>query len=107
MNEQLQCWWEIEVDYIVKERDIDTTGSQVSDYQKVHLLLSEQCQPLFTGALVHGTIYEGALEASLDRKLIHILHMIACGPEDDGLLVGIRILNQLPHDIHQGSCLFT
>ena len=41
MNEQLQCWREIEVDDIVKEWDIDTTGSQVSDYQKVHLLLSE------------------------------------------------------------------
>ena len=95
------------MDDIVKERDVDTTGSQVSDYQKVDLLLSKQCQPLFTGTLVHGTIDEGALEASLDRKLIHILHMIARGSKDDGLLVGIRILNQLSHDVHQSSCLFS
>lgn len=94
------------MDDIIKEGDIDTTGSQVSDNQEVHLLLSKQCQPLLTSALVHSAIDEGALEASLDRKLIHILHMIACSPEDDGLLVGIRILNQLSHYVHQSSCLF-
>ena len=95
------------MDDIIKEWDIDTTGSQVSDYQEVHFLESEQCQPLFTGALVHSTIDEGALEASPDCKLIHILHMIACSPEDDSLLIGVRKLHQLSHNVHQSSCLFS
>jgi len=32
MYEELQCRREIEVDDIIKDWDIDTTGSQVSDY---------------------------------------------------------------------------
>ena len=30
MNEQFRCLWEVEVDNIVKQRDIKTTCSQIS-----------------------------------------------------------------------------
>ena len=70
MNEQLHARWEIVMNDVIEEGDIDTTCCQVCDNQEVNLLESELQETFLSCPLIHSSIYESALEASMLAKFI-------------------------------------
>lgn len=65
MDEQFHAGWEIVMNNVIQEGDIDTTCRQISDNQKVYLLEPELLETFLSCSLIHCTIDEGALEASM------------------------------------------
>lgn len=99
MDEQLETWREVVVDDVLKQWDVDTSGSQVCDDEKVELLLSELLQSLFSGLLIHRTEDVRRLEASESGNLMQVLYMVPCGCEYYRLLDVLAFeLDQLLHD---------
>ena len=99
MDEQLETWREVVVDDVLKQWDVDTSGSQVCDDEKVELLLSELLQSLFSGLLIHRTEDVRRLEASESSNLMQVLYMVPCGCEYYRLLDVLAFeLDQLLHD---------
>lgn len=83
--------------HIFKKRDVDTTGGQVSDKQKVDMLSSKFNQFLLTTALVHCTVYERGLESCFRTEFMHILNVILSSAEHDCLFPSLHTLSKNVH----------
>lgn len=103
MDEQLHLGWEIVMNNILQERNIDTSSRQISDKHKVSLLLAELSKLLLTSVLIHSTVDEVGLETTLDRHLAQVLYVVTSRTENDSLL---SFLNTLSHGVHESSLLF-
>ena len=56
MDKQLHLGGEIVMDDVLEERDIDTSGGQISNQEHTAMLLAEPEQSFFSGTLVHRTV---------------------------------------------------
>lgn len=106
MDEELKLGWEVKMNDVLHERNIDTSSCQVSNDQKVNLLMLEGEQSLFSGALVHYTIDKSGLESGVLAKLMDVLDVMSSCPKDDSLLLRVYKLDQFPHDIEQSTGFF-
>ena len=96
MNEQLHFSWEVVVDNVVQQWDINTTSCEVCDNQIPDKLPSESNQAFFTSALIHCTINKDTLKASFRDKLMQVLNVVPGCSENNGLLF---CLDMLIHNI--------
>jgi len=102
MNEKFHFCWKIEMNHIFKKGDINTTCSQVSHKQKVHVLFSKFDQFLFTTALIHSTVNKRRLKSCFGAQLKQVFNMILCSAENDCLFTSLHSLSK---NVHQ-YCFF-
>jgi hypothetical protein len=70
MNEKFKLGGEVIVDNILKQRDIETTGSEVGDKEERAPFPSELHEFILSGLLVHSSPNSNSLKSSMGTELI-------------------------------------
>lgn len=102
MNEELETRWEIIMDNILQQRNINTARCQIGHNQVVDFLLAELTESLISRLLVHETEDESGFEAGLAAYLMQVLNVMACRAENDTLILLVCLeVYELLHDVEQ------
>lgn len=96
MDEELHLCWEVEMNDVFQERNVDSARCEISDDQELDLLPSEGNQAVVSCALVHRSVNVDALDAHFRYQFVKVLHMVPGCSENDSLLVS---LDMLAHDV--------
>ena len=86
------------MDDVLKQWNIDTSGSQVCDDEKVDFLLSEHHQPAFSRFLIHHTKNICSLKLGCSCHFVDVFDVMSGCAEDNGLLLLTSLQYHLLHN---------